>query len=292
MNLKYLRIFITVYEQGNMTKAAHLLYMTQPAVSRIISELESYYQTNLFERHNHRLYPTTSAHELYQRSKPLLKEFDSLDDCMKKQHNNISLHLGATPTLGVSTLSRVISGFQPEHKNTTMTAHVDSGKNIILGLDHLDYDFVFMEGNVPLENYESLSLPEDAFVVLLPKNHPLAAFDKVSLKQISKYPLMSRNATTDASSYFENLFQTENLPFEPIFTSTSTLAPIEAVKSNLGICILPEDYISGLTLNEYITVRKLSNIKKGRQNHMLWHPDKYLTDVHKDFIAFVRESIS
>ena len=91
---------------------------------------------------------------------------------------------------------------------------------------------------------------------------------------------MSRSATTDASSYFENLFQTENLPFEPIFTSTSTLALIEAVKSNLGICILPEDYISGLTLNEYITVRKLSNIKKGRQNHMLWHPDKYLTDVH------------
>ena len=55
MTLKHLRIFVTVYREMNITKAADLLHMTQPAVSRSIQELENYYGIRLFERINRRL---------------------------------------------------------------------------------------------------------------------------------------------------------------------------------------------------------------------------------------------
>lgn len=58
MTLKHLRIFVTVYREMNITKAADLLHMTQPAVSRSIQELENYYGIRLFERINRRLYRT------------------------------------------------------------------------------------------------------------------------------------------------------------------------------------------------------------------------------------------
>ena len=63
MTLKHLRIFVTVYQEMNITKAADLLHMTQPAVSRSIQELENYYGIRLFERINRRLYRTKESEE-------------------------------------------------------------------------------------------------------------------------------------------------------------------------------------------------------------------------------------
>ena len=65
MTLKHLRIFVTVYREMNITKAADLLHMTQPAVSRSIQELENYYGIRLFERINRKLYRTKESEEIY-----------------------------------------------------------------------------------------------------------------------------------------------------------------------------------------------------------------------------------
>lgn len=65
MTIRHLRIFITVYDECNMTAAANKLFMTQPSVSQAIKELESYYGVVLFERLSRKLYVTESAWIIY-----------------------------------------------------------------------------------------------------------------------------------------------------------------------------------------------------------------------------------
>ncbi|NLL19345.1 MAG: LysR family transcriptional regulator, partial [Clostridia bacterium] len=61
MNLRHLSIFISVCNEGSMTKAAEKLYMTQPSVSQAIAELERHYRVPLFERFGKKLYLTEAG---------------------------------------------------------------------------------------------------------------------------------------------------------------------------------------------------------------------------------------
>lgn len=75
MTLRHIRIFWEVCQQGNsITRAAHSLYMTQPAVSQAIRELEEHYGLRLFERYSRRLYITPAGQRLYQHAGQLLQQ--------------------------------------------------------------------------------------------------------------------------------------------------------------------------------------------------------------------------
>ena len=84
MSLRNLRIFITVYEERNMTAAANKLFMTQPSVSQAIKELESHYGVALFERLSRKLYVTESGETLYQYATHIIKIFDELEIDLRK----------------------------------------------------------------------------------------------------------------------------------------------------------------------------------------------------------------
>ena len=76
MTLRHLRIFMEVCRFGSITQAAEELNMAQPAVSYAIRELESYYETRLFERMNRRLYITEYGEQLMNYADSILGQFD------------------------------------------------------------------------------------------------------------------------------------------------------------------------------------------------------------------------
>ena len=66
MTLRYLKIFIAVYEYNSITKAATHLHLAQPSVSLAVKEIEEYFGTRLFERIGHRISPTEAGKEVYR----------------------------------------------------------------------------------------------------------------------------------------------------------------------------------------------------------------------------------
>ena len=100
MTLKHLRIFVTVYREMNITKAADLLHMTQPAVSRSIQELENYYGIRLFERINRRLYRTKESEEIYVRALHIVNSFHDMELEIKNWDEFGIFRIGASITLG------------------------------------------------------------------------------------------------------------------------------------------------------------------------------------------------
>ena len=76
MTLRHLHIFRTVCHTGSITEAAARINMTQPAVSLAIKELESFYQTRLFERRNRKIYLTDSGKTLLPYAETILHQFE------------------------------------------------------------------------------------------------------------------------------------------------------------------------------------------------------------------------
>ena len=97
MTLRNLRVFVTVCQHMNMSRAARILFLSPPAVSQIIRELENYFGTPLFLRQGHQLYLTHAGTTLYHAALPLLKGADQLEEIMRREAANSTLPRNPMP---------------------------------------------------------------------------------------------------------------------------------------------------------------------------------------------------
>ena len=111
MNIRHLKIFVIVYQNMSVTKAAKILHIAQPAVTRSIQDLENDYGVCLFDRLNHRLYRTPLADELYTRACYILDSLDELDNTLRHNGGCKILNIGSTMTIGNFMLPNVVSQF-------------------------------------------------------------------------------------------------------------------------------------------------------------------------------------
>src|SRR5262245_43087254 len=107
MNLKHLRTFITVWEQGTLTKAASILHITQPALSRQINALQEEFGFALFERTGRRLQLTTRGEKVLRECRRLLTQAGELSDRVRE------LRQGEIELLKVAAAAWMIEGAFP-----------------------------------------------------------------------------------------------------------------------------------------------------------------------------------
>ena len=108
MNNRQLTIFRTVCEEGSMTKAAQKLYMTQPAVSQTIKELEQESGVCFLERYNRKVVPTESGRLLYQYACHILGLYHDLEQHLKETEGVRTIRIGANLSVGVKMLRHQI----------------------------------------------------------------------------------------------------------------------------------------------------------------------------------------
>lgn len=112
MTLKHIKIFVAVYQEESITRAAEKLHMTQPATSLAIRELEEYYHTKLFERSGRGIRVTSAGSQLYPSAVRLLSLYDEMDAEMKNWDTSGRLRIGSSISIGSCILPQLINRFQ------------------------------------------------------------------------------------------------------------------------------------------------------------------------------------
>ena len=111
MTLKHIKIFVTVYQEESITRAAEKLHMTQPATSLAIREMEEYYHTKLFERSGRGIRVTSAGTRLYPSAARLLSLYDEMDAEMKNWDTSGRLRIGSSISIGSCILPQLINRF-------------------------------------------------------------------------------------------------------------------------------------------------------------------------------------
>ena len=109
MTIRHMKIFVVVAELGSMSAAAKQLFISQPAVSQAVSELETHYQTLLFDRLGHKLYITQNGEKFLILARQLLHQYDSMEETMLTNEKQIHLRIGSSMTVGTCLMPAVIS---------------------------------------------------------------------------------------------------------------------------------------------------------------------------------------
>lgn len=292
MTLKHMQVYVTVYQEMNITRAAKKLHMTQPAVTRSIHELESYYGTALFERINHKLYKTESGNEFYAHAVHILDSFDTMETTMMHWESNGVLHIGGNATLGTILLPKLLSKFQEQYPRLRVRVTIANSHLLQESLLNNKIDIALIEGALSSEYLNSDYLVTTKLSLVLPLNHPLSQKKEILLKDLLAYPLLLRESGSANRTFLDYVFAMHGLSIIPAWESSSTQAIIAGVKSSLGISILPKPLIATELSSGKIITRTVTDESFATENYIVWHKQKFLTKSAKDFLLLCHKMIA
>lgn len=291
MTLKHLHIFIVVFQQMNITQAAKLLHMTQPAVTRSIQELEKYYGIQLFERINHRLYRTPSSLELYSKAMTILELYDNLEKEMTQPEKMGLIRIGATLTLGNFVIPPLVAELQQLAPKLKIKVSILNSQTIQKAILNNELDIAIVEETIHSDYLSTQLLCEDHLCLILPFHHPLLSQDKIYLEDLMAYPFLLREEGSAGRSFLNHVFESKGLHLDPIWESASTQALIHGVKENIGISILPKKLVENALSLKIVTTKKIEDESFQRKNYIIWHKQKYLTQTLQQFISLCYKHI-
>lgn len=171
MDIKDLIVFLQVYEDKSMNKAAQSLFISTQSISKIIKQLESEFGATLFERKTSGVVPTYEATLLMPKIKYLINDFHDLKNVMQ---NNRHLRVAVTGGIFSYLTPRFIYDFQQFHPNIQLEIIELQDSMIDEVLWNESIEIGIRSGAVNQLNYNATFFTRHRFCVILPRNHPLA----------------------------------------------------------------------------------------------------------------------
>lgn len=203
MELRILRYFLVVAREQSITKAANVLHITQPTLSRQLRELEEELGKPLLIRGNKNISLTDEGMLFRKRAEEIVELSDKTVHEIQHTEDNITgdIYIGSGETEGLRNVIHIIKEYQKQYPNVCF--HINSGDKADL-LDKLDkglLDFgIFLEP-VDKVKYNHLKLPaKDTLGILARKDSPLAKKKVITKEDLVNVPLiMSRQLKEDSS---------------------------------------------------------------------------------------------
>lgn len=187
MELRVLEYFLAIAREQNITKAAEYLHITQPTLSRQISDLENEFGKKLFVRGKRRVTLTEDGLYFRKKAEEIVTLAHRTQAEMKNSSGTIAgdIYIGCGETDAMHNIARVVKKIQQDYSGIHF--HIISGDTADL-TDRLDkglFDFCLLIGSVDQSKYDYLTLPyTDTCGILMPKDSPLAQKDSITAEDL------------------------------------------------------------------------------------------------------------
>lgn len=244
MSDRRLQVFHAVAKQMSFTKAAEALFMTQPAVTFQIKQLEEHYNTRLFERGHGKISLTPAGAVALEYADRILALTSELEIRLREMTGRISgpLLIGASATIAEFMLPRVLGEFKERYPEVHAKLFVANSETIEDRIAEHTLDVGLIEAPSHLPALLTEACCEDELQVILSPRHPLAEHKQIAPKQLLQYPYFSREAGSGTREFTDLYFRRsgispEDLNIEMELGSPEALKAVVAV--GMGFAIMP-----------------------------------------------------
>ena len=286
MTIRHLRIFRTVCDCGGVTAAAERLYLSQPAVSLAVKELEQHYGTRLFDRIGKKFYRTDAGERLYRAAVMMLSQFDEMEESLRDGDRLGVLRVGSSITIGTHLLPTLVRRFDALHKNVRVHVTINATQLIEGMLLQNELDFALVEGIVRSPHLLSEPFEDDRLVCVCPPQSPLAG-GLLTPEAFSAQTFLLRERGSGTRALFDAVLESAGLAACPIWESASTQALIRAVSEGLGVSVLPALFVRHALDAGLVASFKVPALSFARKFSIVRHKDKYQSAAAQAFMALV-----
>ncbi len=208
-----LKVFYIAAKNLSFTKAAKELFVSQPAITKHIQELETAYQARLFDRTGNKLALTPAGKLLLSHCETILSDYRKLEYEMHLLNNEYTgeLRLGASTTIAQYFLPQILAEFTNRYPNLHLSMTSANTQAIEHALLCHDIDLGLVEGIVRLPELKYEPLLKDELVAVVHKSNRLPVGDEITVEQLKEIPLVLRERGSGTLDVIESALKTWNL---------------------------------------------------------------------------------
>ena len=286
MEIRVLKYFLMVAREENITKAAELLHITQPTLSRQIQQLEEELGVKLFQRSNHSIRLTEDGMLLKRRAQEIVALTDKTEKEFQHKEDSVSgeISIGSGETKSVHELAELISLFREEYPAVSYDFYTANADDIKERLDRGLLDIGLLAEPVDISKYNFIRLKgRERWGILVQKDSALAAKEYVKPEDLLEVPLLMVKrplVQNELAGWFDNYYDQIHI------VGTYNLVNNAAVMVEKGIgCALC--FNLGVTFDKLRFVPLLPEVETGAV--IVWKKNQIASQAVYKFIDFLKK---
>jgi len=292
-NLEYYRAFYYVAQLGSVSKAAEALFLSQPAISHSIKQLESHLGCKLFTRVSRGMQLTNEGKILCEHVDKAFGELIAAEKTLQRMIDFETglLNIGATETALYHFLLPAIEGFRRTYPKVFINVSGNSTPEIIRMVR--DGTVELAVGVSPISGTEDLTVTKatafrDIFVVGAQMIETAGLKDRVlTANEICQFPIVSVEKGTSARGHIDKWFKQQGAFFEPDYSVRTSTMVLPFVQRNLAIGILPDLFAKELLGKKDIFEIQVNEPIPERQIVIIHKDISQVASVCRHFIDFI-----
>ncbi len=194
MEIRVLRYFLTVAREGSITKAADVLHVSQPTLSKQLMDLENELGKKLFLRGSRNITLTEAGMYLHKKASEIVELTDQTAADFQNMEEIVygDIHIGSGETDAIRLIARVLKEIQKEHPQIRYHFFSGNAEDVKERLDSGLLDFGVLIEPTDIAKYDYIRLPAfDTWGILMPKDAPLAAKEYIEPGDLWGLPLIT-----------------------------------------------------------------------------------------------------
>ncbi|RLM19648.1 LysR family transcriptional regulator [Brenneria alni] len=254
INPRQVEAFHKVILTGGITAAANMMYITQPAVSRLIRDFEDALNLKLFDRDGRGLIPRAEAMKLYREVERLYLGLDHIAfiaDEIRHAKGSV-LRIASVQALSLLCSEKMLPSLIDKYPDIALFLDIESTSHITDAITANQYDVGFIFGQMGSKGLEAETLADASVVAVLSMTHPLAGAEQITLTDLTRYRPILPGRTTPLRAQIDISIRKElGYLHNPIETSMANCCVLAA--KNIGIGVV--DFITALNSPSPVIVK-------------------------------------
>jgi LysR family transcriptional regulator, transcriptional activator of the cysJI operon len=286
MNLNQLKIFYVAAKRGNLNVAAKDLFVTQPAVTKGIQRLQDHYDIKLVNRFGKKLVLTDAGQALFEIAEKIFDLESLAEETIREfqQSTRGRVRILASESFGAYYLPSVMTPFLKDNPFVFMSVNILPSEEVGEGVANLKADLGFTSfalDNPKLQIHEIL---EDELVVIVPPEHKLATYKRIKPSDLEGETLIYHEKGSVPHQAIKSFLNKNSVSVAVSMELSSNRAMKQAVENGIGAALISRHVADEEVKAGRLVALSFENRPLKRKYFIIYHKEKYLSEILKRFI--------
>ncbi|MEP4646143.1 MAG: LysR family transcriptional regulator [Lentilitoribacter sp.] len=238
--LKQIQAFKAFVETGTVVKAADLLFVSQPAVSKLLTHLEEDTGLHLLDRGHGKMNITERGMRLYEEIDRIFSGVDQISQAIEtiRQEDRGHLNIGVMPAIPSRLLAQVTKRFTESYPDVYLSMEIRSSEFIVDGVLARKFDFGIVLKPLTHDQFSMTVLDETPFIAIVPPDHKFACKTSLTYKDLCDEPFISFAEGSLSRHVLDKTIQAKKMELNTILEASTANTILEMVAAGIGISVL------------------------------------------------------
>ncbi len=285
-----LKIFKTVADLKSFSKAAEMLFLTQPTVTLQIKKLENYLNVTLFERTKDGVKLTKAGEVLYKHASKILEDYIELEEDISKISSKLdkSLSIGVSSTIGDYFLPKYLAQFLNKYPDLEANIFIGNSKAVEEGVLAKSFHIGLIEDEINSNKLYTKEFYSDEIILVASKRLDIPPI--IDKKELKNYPLVFREKGSGTRHIVETYLKKAGVRVEPQIEISSSKALLNFIAYSDFIGFISKLVAEDMLKRGIIKEVKINDLKIERKFSCIMQKNIRLPKIEREFLNFILNS--